>query len=141
MLSIILFIIVLGLLVTFIGLTFLERVYAHTWYENLRRHGDKGVAVVNTYITNGIKNVEHSLSLQNMQIVLLQKGTLFVVRLAQHIESKAQDVTRKMNRTHNITSKTRSDFLQEVATHKQGLDTERIKRETSLASRVQSESK
>ncbi len=67
---------------------------------------------------------------------VIQKTTHFIAtaiaKAARQVEMRAHDVTRKMSRNGFGKPGTKSSFLQEVSIHKRGLDTDRVKRETSL---------
>lgn len=132
--EIFIFALLLGLIILFIGLTFIERRYACARYEKLRTQGDRQVQHITKYIVRDITRLEALLSFDNLQSVVIQKTVTYIAQVAQHIEKRAQDVTRTMNRAAGSAPKTKSKFLKDVSIYKRNLDIEHIKRETSLAS-------
>ncbi|PCI90107.1 hypothetical protein COB18_01555 [Candidatus Kaiserbacteria bacterium] len=133
--AIIAFSISLGVLVLFFAFKLFEQPRSLPLYVNLRVKADRLVVMCANEVISRTTNTVGRLSLRNMAHIVLHHTATRVANTARRVEVHAQDMTRKMNRTSNgVARATRSSFLEEVETHKNGLDTESIKRETSLTS-------
>ncbi len=125
-------------LALFAAFKFYESTHEVLWYDDLRKKGD---AVIVTWVgkmREAIAYFEHYLSLKNIFHFSVHTSASAVAKTARKIEGQAHKVTRAM--THSArrpAAETKSSFLQEVSTHKKSLDTERIKRETSLTSETE----
>ena len=133
MAAIIAFSISLVLLVLFLSFKLFEHERSFTQYVALRIKADRVVLDAIRSIKEHGNSLERQLSLKNIAYVSVHHVASVIARFARTIENHAQDVTRKMSRNGNGEARTtKSSFLEEVTTHKNGLDTNRVRRETSL---------
>ncbi|MAJ97215.1 hypothetical protein CL644_02635 [bacterium] len=133
MAAIIAFSISLGLLVLFLSFKLFEHERSFTRYVALRVKVDRVVLDAIRSIKEHGNSLEKQLSIKNIASISIYRTASIIARSARTIENRAQDVTRKMSRNGNGEARTtKSSFLEEVATHKNGLDTNRVRRETSL---------
>ena len=102
-------------------------------YTKLRERADALVLRFLYWLKHRLVQLGEHLSLGNIIRVALHHGASGVARTAQKVESHARDVSMKVSRSSHRARDTRSSYLSEVETHKNGLDTERVRRETRLA--------
>jgi hypothetical protein len=120
-------------LVLFFVLKLVERTRNIPIYADVRHKGDGMVMAVIAHVRHRKVRIEQELSTRKV----VQKTTHYtataVARIARHVEGKAHEITRKMSPRNGAEGRaTQSSFLREVSTHKKSLDTDRVKRETSL---------
>lgn len=133
MAAIIAFSVALLLLVLFLSLKIFEQQRSILRYTTFRTKADQIVLEALNGIQEKSRNLEQQFSVKNIATVFVHHTASFIARSARKVEGYAQDITRKMSRASNGAARTtRSSFLEEVTTHKNGLDTERVRRETSL---------
>ncbi|QSH39408.1 hypothetical protein JXR01_00115 [Candidatus Kaiserbacteria bacterium] len=133
MAAIIAFSIALVLLILFLGFKLFEQERSLTRYIAVRIKADRMVLNAIRSIKERGNSLEQQLSVKNIAYVSVHHAASIIARFARTIENRAQDVTRKMSRNGNGEARTtKSSFLEEVTTHKNGLDTNRVRRETSL---------
>lgn len=124
------------LLGSFLGFKVLEQRKNLFWYAGFRTKADVVVLETIERLEGRAQRLEEQLSLKNIFNIVVHRVASVVAHVARTIEGHAEDVTRKMSRNGNGHARTtRSSFLHEVETHKNGLDTERVRRETSLTER------
>lgn len=109
------------------------------WYSRIRHKGDVVTLFCATYVRHRGEHIVEYLSLQNIAHIIMQRAALLVARIARKVERTAHEITFKLSRRNGESRETNSRFLREVSTHKQGLDTERVRRETSLTSEEEKE--
>ena len=131
--SIVAFGISLLLLIAFLGFKTLQQSREIEIYARARERADKAVMHMFRSLKERLVHLEEQLSIGNIVRVVLHYGAEGVARTAGRIESHAADVSMKVSRSSRAARTTRSSFLSEVETHKNGLDTERVRRETRLA--------
>lgn len=120
-------------LVLFLAFKLFERSYPMTSYATLRKKADVLVTMAFVRIREHTMRIEHQLSVHNVVRLSVHYVASAIAQVARTVEVHASDVTRKIARNGNGEARaTKSSFLQEVSTHKEGLDTDRIRRETSL---------
>lgn len=121
----------LGACILFLVFKIFEESRSIALYRSIRHKGDVVVLRVANRIREYVARIEHQLSLKNVFVTTVRYAAVSIARGARRVEERAYDVTRRMSRNGNSRA-TKSSFLQEVSTHKQSLDTERVRRETSL---------
>ncbi|MBL4644442.1 MAG: hypothetical protein JKX80_01085 [Candidatus Pacebacteria bacterium] len=120
-------------LVLFLAFKLFEKSHKITAYASLRKKGDALVVSTAMRLNSRIKNIEKHFSVRSVAELFMHHTATAIARTARSVEMSAQNVTRKMARNGNgEIPATKSKFLEEVSTHKKNLDTERIRRETSL---------
>lgn len=123
-------------LLAFVAFKVYER--SHTWdvYVRIRSRADAVVVHYVTRLSSWCARVEEQLSFKGVVFASIRTLAVGVAHSARAIEKRAHTLVRATahHRVLNATTTTRSSFLQEVSSHKKSLDTERIKRETSLTS-------
>ena len=123
----------LGAMMLFVSFKLIEQSWTLAAYRSFRTSADKLVVKCAKHVMKRMTKIEQHLSMTNVVYVTIEHAATAVARTAQRIEHHAHEVTRRMARSaHGKMRETQSPFLQEVSTHKNGLDTERVKRETSL---------
>jgi len=133
MASIIAFFVSLTALVIFLAFKVFEHSRNFKKYNTIREKGDIYVVAAIANMRAKSRSIERHLSISNIVSVAAHYIASKVAHTARKVETHAQDVTRKISRNGNGKAReTKSSFLEEVSTHKEGLDTERVRRETSL---------
>jgi len=133
MASIIAFCIALLLLVLFFVFKIFEQSRDFALYTQYRVYADNVVLEATKNIHERIAQFTDTFSFKNISHFVVHRSASTIAHVARKVESKAQNVTRKMSRNGNGQARiTKSPFFEKVVTHKNGLDTERVKRETSL---------
>jgi len=133
MMPVIAFSISLSTLILFLVFKFFEVNHSIKAYTYIRKKGDNLVISIVAYFHSNFGKIKKYLSVNNIFQICVQHTASSIAKIASRVERKARNVTRKMSRDENAEiSATKSKFLKEVSIHKNGLDTERIKRETSL---------
>jgi len=123
----------LGILILFFVFKLFEHSKNFSAYNTLRKKGDAVVVAVVSQAHVKMQKIEQHLSVGNIMRVAVHHIASLVARIAGVVETRAQDVTRKISRNGNGKAReTRSSYLEEVSTHKESLDTERVRRETSF---------
>ncbi len=123
----------LVLLVAFLSFKVFEQARTLVGYQAVRVRADRFVRRVAAVVRTRLARVEEHLSLNSLAQQLVRRTASVIAAMARTVEVYAEDVTRRMSRNGNgVARTTKSLFLEEVATHKSNLDTERVKRETSL---------
>ncbi len=132
--TIITFAIALGALVLFFAYKVLERSRSFPRYQRIRSRADALVVRWGTAVEARIRYVEDKVSLHGVVRDLAHTGAHGVAYAARTVEQRALAATRRLSRNgHRQGTESRSPFLHEVSSHKSSLDTDRVKRETSLA--------
>lgn len=121
----------LGTCILFLVFKLLDNSQRFPLYRSLRQKGDVVVLQIVNQLRARAARLERQLSIRNVFVAVVKYVAVNVAHGARKVEQHAYDVTRKMARNGNART-TKSPFLQEVSTHKQSLDTERVRRETSL---------
>jgi len=125
-------------LMLFLAFKIFERKHSVKAYTSVRKKGDVLVVSLFKSMQERVRSLEKHLSVRNIFQVFMHHAAGTVARTARSVETGAQNVTRKMARSDDgSTQATKSKFLEEVSTHKRGLDTERVRRETSLTDEEQ----
>ncbi len=122
-------------LIAFTAFKVYETSHTLEWYVRIRQKGDRIVIRWIGKAQRYSSHLEHYVSPKNVLKASVHTSASVVAKTARKIERHAHQVTRAM--THSARRpvvETKSSFLQEVSSHKKNLDTERIKRETSLTS-------
>lgn len=129
----------LAALVLFLAFKLFERSHEISAYTSLRQRGDAVVVAAIKRLHHHGSRLEEELSARNVVQKTTHHVATAVAKTARQVEMKAHDVTRKMSRNGAEGRATKSSFLQEVSTHKRSLDTDRVKRETSLTASQEKE--
>lgn len=112
-----------------------QRSHSLPRYEALRAQGDVFVMRNLAHLRAWGARIEEHLSFKNVVVVSIRTTAVGVLHTARAVEKRAHKIVHTLaHPTVREGGATRSSFLQEVSTHKKGLDTERIKRETSMTS-------
>ena len=131
--AIIAFSISLGAMVLFVAFKLFEQSRTLPSYVAMRERGDKAVITAAKRVHKHYAKFEQHVSLDKLLYYIVHHFAASLARGARRTEQYAHDITRRMSRNVNGTARaTNSSFLQEVSTHKQNLDTDRVRRETSL---------
>jgi len=139
MAAIIAFYISLAALIVFLAFKMFERSRPLSGYVSLRSKGDVVVLSVLTNLRERAEYLEDQLSMHNVVRVTTQHAALTLAHAARYVEVWAYDLTRKMSRNGGGARATNSSFLREVSSHKKNLDTDRVRRESSLTSDLEEE--
>lgn len=122
-----------AVLTLFLAFKLLEQAHPIAYYTMLRKRADVFVVTALARMRQRIARVERQLSVHNVIRLSIHYVASAIAQFAHIVEVYASDITRQIARNGNGTARaTKSSFLQEVSTHKEGLDTERVRRETSL---------
>ncbi|GEM_PF-1107932 len=125
----------LASLILFFVFKYFENSRDFAVYNKFRNKGDVMVISSIKEIRTTLLHIEEHFSFKKVIYKTLHGIAISVAYVAGGIERQAHKVTMHMtHRAKKEVRQTRSSFLEEVETHKNGLDTERIKRETSLTS-------
>lgn len=111
-----------------------ERTHTLSSYTAARAAADKIVVKYVHQAAIFLARVEEHVSVKGIVFAGVRTIATGVARTAKVIEYRAHRLVRATAHHHVLESAaaTRSSFLQQVSSHKKSLDTERIKRETSL---------
>lgn len=123
----------LGALVLFLVFKMFEHGRELRVYRIFRTKADR--LVVETFSQLRTKGLvlEEQLSVRNVLSIGLYRIAGIVAHIAQKIGRHAEDVSKRIAHNRNGTArKTRSSYLSEVETHKNGLDTEKVRRDSRL---------
>ncbi len=120
-------------LALFLAFKLFENAHPIKMYSNLRRKGDALVISLAKHLHIQSKDMKKHLSVRNVLQVSTRHTATAVAKAARAVETRAQNITRRMARDNSSNGRpTASKFLEEVTTHKQSLDTERVRRENSF---------
>ena len=101
-------------------------------FPRMRKKADSLILTASEKGSRSLGDAYQHLSIQKAAKVSVEHSARAVAFTAQKIESGAQQLAEKVSRTNGVHRETNSNFLREVTSHKNNLDTDRIKRETSL---------
>ena len=123
----------LSALILFLVFKMVEHEHPLSFYRSFRTSADAVVVRVARYVSEQLLLLEEQLSVRNIISVSVYKGARVVVHAAENIGRHAEDVSKRVARSRGVSARaTKSSFLSEVETHKNGLDTERVRKETSF---------
>ncbi|PCI28892.1 hypothetical protein COB52_03075 [Candidatus Kaiserbacteria bacterium] len=135
MMATIAFSVSLASLILFFVFKYFENSRDFEGYNKLRNKGDAMVISSIKEIKTSLLHMEEHFSFKKVIYKTLHGIAISVAYVAGGIERQAHKVTLHMtHRAKKEVRQTKSEFFEKVETHKNGLDTERIKRETSLTS-------
>lgn len=127
------FYISLALLLVFIALKAFEHSHSFTRYEAFRRVLDAYVVKSAVRVHTQWCRIAHAVSVDTLTRVLVHHAARATATAARGIEREAHELSKRVARgTNGGARKERSSYLSEVETHKNSLDTDRVKRETKL---------
>jgi len=121
------------LLIAFFGFKLFEHSRSMRTYTSLRAKGDRVVAGALSNVRYHGTRIEKQLSIRNMARLIAHHTVFTIARIAHRIEMHAHQAAHRISKNGNgVARTTKSNFLEEVHMHKQNLDTERVRRETSF---------
>lgn len=120
-------------LVAFLSFKIFEQPRGLSGYRSLRSKADVFLIQTTQSLHSKAALFSKHLSLNAIAHTVLHRVASLVAMVARNVQVYAEDLTRRMNRNGNGAARTtKSLFFEEVVTHKNNLDTDRVRRETSL---------
>ena len=99
---------------------------------HFRARADSLVSNAGTRIRNKIDDFYKNMSFKKAAEASVGHTARIIAATAQKIETGATHLAEKVLEPGGVRRETTSNFLKEVSNHKKSLDTERVRRETSL---------
>lgn len=125
----------LAALVVFLAFKITHMRYRWQWYDRLRGRADRRILLWGHSLEERVTRIESQLSPDGAFQFVVGRLGVAIAHGARYVEHRALTMSRTF--THATqrkepTPSSRSSFLREVSSHKNGLDTERIKRESKI---------